>query len=188
MYSCHLFLTCSVRSLLFLSFILLILAWNLFFSYQVMSDSSQSYGLQHAGFLVPHHHLPEFAQVHVLWISDATQSSQPLSPSSPAFSIFQHQGLFQWVNPSHEVAKVLELQLQHQFLEEYSGLISFKTGLISLLSKGLSRVFSSITVRKHQFFKFCLLYCLALTFIHDSWKDHSLEHTDLHWQSDVFAF
>ena len=140
------------------------------------------------GFLV-HHQLPELAQTHVHCFGDAIQPSHLLSfPSPPAFNLSQHQSLFQWISSSHEVAKVLELQLQHQFLEEYSGLISFKTGLISLLSKGLSRVFSSITVRKHQFFKFCLLYCLALTFIHDSWKDHSLEHTDLHWQSDVFAF
>ena len=61
-----------------------------------------------------HHQLPEFTQTHVHWVSDAIQPSHPLlSPSPPAFNLFQHQGLFQWVNSSHEVAKVLEFQLQH---------------------------------------------------------------------------
>ena len=62
-----------------------------------------------------HHQLPEFIQTHAHWVSDATQPSHPLSsPSPPAPSPSQHQGLFQWVNSSHEVAKVLEFQLQHQ--------------------------------------------------------------------------
>ena len=62
-----------------------------------------------------HHQLPELAQTHVLQVSDAIQPSHLLSsPSSPAFSLSQHQGLFQWVSSSHQVAKVLELQLQHQ--------------------------------------------------------------------------
>ena len=61
------------------------------------------------------HHLPELAQTHVHWVSDAIQLSHPLlSPSLPAFSLFQHQGLFQWVSSLHEVAEVLELQLQNQ--------------------------------------------------------------------------
>ena len=61
-----------------------------------------------------HHQLPEFTQTHVHRVSDAIQPSHPLSsPSSPAPKPSQHQGLFQWVNSSHEVAKVLEFQLQH---------------------------------------------------------------------------
>ena len=72
------------------------------FSCQVMSDSC---------FSVPHY-LPEFADVHVQWINDAIQPSHPLSPSSPpAFNLSQHQGLFQWVSCSHQMAKELELQL-----------------------------------------------------------------------------
>ena len=59
-----------------------------------------------------HHQLPEFTQTHVHWVSDAIQPSHPLSsPSPPAPNPSQHQGLFQWVNSSHEVAKVLEFQL-----------------------------------------------------------------------------
>ena len=62
-----------------------------------------------------HHHLPELAQIHVHWIGNAIQWSPPLSsPSPPTFNLSQYQGLFQWVGSSHQVAKVLEFQLQHQ--------------------------------------------------------------------------
>ena len=62
-----------------------------------------------------HHQLPEFTQTHVHRISDAIQSSHPLSsPSPPALKLSPHQGLFQRVNSSHQVAKILEFQLQHQ--------------------------------------------------------------------------
>ena len=62
-----------------------------------------------------HQQLPEFIQTHVHWVGDAIQPSHPLSsPSPPALNLAQHQGLFKWVNSSHQVAKVLEFQLQHQ--------------------------------------------------------------------------
>ena len=62
-----------------------------------------------------HHQLPEFTQTHVHWVSDAIQPSHPLSsPSPPALNLSQHQGLFKWVSSSHQVAKVLEFQFQHQ--------------------------------------------------------------------------
>ena len=62
-----------------------------------------------------HHHFPEFTQTHIHQVSEAIQPSHPLSsPSPPAPNPSQHQSLFQWVNFSHEVAKVLEFQLQHQ--------------------------------------------------------------------------
>ena len=62
-----------------------------------------------------HHQLPEFTQTHVHRVSDAIQPSQPLlSPSPPTPNPSQHQSLFQCVNSSHEVAKVLEFQPQHQ--------------------------------------------------------------------------
>ena len=61
-----------------------------------------------------HHQLLEFTQTHVHWVGDAIQPSHPLSsPSPPDFNLSQHQGLFKWVSSSHQVAKVLELQLQH---------------------------------------------------------------------------
>ena len=62
-----------------------------------------------------HRQLPEFTQTHVHWVSDAIQPSHPLSfPSPPALNLSQHQGLFQWVSSSYQVAKVLEFQLQYQ--------------------------------------------------------------------------
>ena len=62
-----------------------------------------------------HHQLPEFTQTHVHWVCDTIEPSHPLlSLSPPAPNPAQHQGLFQWVNSSHDVAKVLEFQLQHQ--------------------------------------------------------------------------
>ena len=64
------------------------------------------------------HYFPEFAQTHIHWVSDAIWPFHPLPPSSPfAFSLSQHQDLFQWVSCSHQVTKVLELQLQHQFFQ-----------------------------------------------------------------------
>ena len=63
-----------------------------------------------------HHQLLESTQTHVHWVGDAIQSSHPLlSPFPPALNLSQHQGLFKWVSSSHEVAKVLEFQLQHHF-------------------------------------------------------------------------
>ena len=65
-----------------------------------------------------HHQLPEFTQTHLHWLGDATQRSHPLSsPSTPAFNLSQHQGLFKWVSSSNQVAQVLEFQLQHQSFE-----------------------------------------------------------------------
>ena len=62
-----------------------------------------------------HHQLPEFTQTYVHWVGDAIQPSHPLSsPSPPALNLSQHQGLFKWASSSHQVAKVLEFQLQHQ--------------------------------------------------------------------------
>ena len=59
-----------------------------------------------------HHHLPEFTQTHVHRVGDAIHPSHPLlSPFPPAPNPSQHQGLFQWVNTSHELAKILEFQL-----------------------------------------------------------------------------
>ena len=102
-----------------------------------------------------HHQHPEFTQTLVHQVGDAIQPSHPLSsPSPPAPNLSQHQGLFKWVSSSHQVAKVLEFQLQHQSFQwtfrTWSSL--GWTGWISLQSRGLSRVFSNTTVQKHRFF------------------------------------
>ena len=93
-----------------------------------------------------HHQLPEFTHNHVHWVGNAIQSSHPLSsPSPPAPNPSQHQSLFYWVNSSHEVAKYWSFSFSIIPSKEHPG-------LISLQSKGPSRVFSNTTVQKHQFF------------------------------------
>ena len=82
-----------------------------------------------------HHQLPEFTEIHVHRVSDAIQPSHPLSsPSPPAPNPSQHQSLFQWVNSSHEVAKVLEFQLSIIPSKEIPGLISFRIDWLDLLA------------------------------------------------------
>ena len=79
-----------------------------------------------------HHQLPEFTQTHIHWVGVAIQPSHPLSsPSPPALNLSQNQGLFKWVSSSHQVAEVLEFQLQHQSLQ-HSGLISFRMDWLDL--------------------------------------------------------
>ena len=100
------------------------------------------------------HYLLEFAQTHVHWVDDAIQPSHPLLPPSPsALSLSQHQGLFQWVGSlwsgsqsigASASASVLPMNIGGWFP---LGL----TGLISLQSKGLSRIFSNTSIQKHQF-------------------------------------
>ena len=102
-----------------------------------------------------HHRLLEFTQTHVHRVGDAIQPSHPLSyPSPPAFYLSQHQGLFQWVSSSHQVAKVLEFQLQRQSLQWIFRIYLLQNGLVGspCSPRGLSRVFSNTTVQKHQFF------------------------------------
>ena len=96
--------------------------------------------------------LLEFAQTRVHWVDDAIQPFHSLlPPSPPALNLSQHQGLFQWVTSGGQCfgatssASVLPVNIKDWFL---LGLV----GLISLPSKGLSRVFSSTTIQKHQFF------------------------------------
>ena len=115
-----------------------------------------THGLQYARLPCPSPS-PRVAQTHVHWVSDAIQLSESMLPlSPPALNLSQNQGHFQWVGSSHQVAKVLELLLQIQSLQwifRIQGWFPLElTGLISLLSKELSRAFSSTTDWKHQFF------------------------------------
>ena len=80
------------------------------------------------------HYLLEFAQIHVHWVNDAIQLSRPLLLLSSVFNLSQYQGNFQWVSSSHRVAKVLELQPQHQSTNEYSGLIFFRIDWFDFLA------------------------------------------------------
>ena len=117
------------------------------FSCSVMSDSLQPHWLQQDRPSCPSPTL-EFTQTHVQAVSDAIHPSHPLSsPSPPAFKLSQHQGIFQRASSSHQVAKLLEIQLQHQSFQW-----THRTGWVSLQSKGLSRVLSNPTVQKHELF------------------------------------
>ena len=100
----------------------------------VMSDSLKLHGLCTPGFPV-HHQLPKLAQTHAHQISDPFQISHPLRSSSlPAFNLSQHQGLYQWVSSSHQVAKVLEFHFSISTSDEYSELISFRMDCLDLLA------------------------------------------------------
>ena len=84
------------------------------FSRSVVSKSLWPYGLQHPGFPV-HQQFPELDQTHVHWVGDTIEQPHPLLfPSPLAFNLSQHQDLFQRVSSLHQVAKILEFQLQHQ--------------------------------------------------------------------------
>ena len=137
------------------------------------------------------HCLPEFAQTHVHWVGDTIQSSRLLSPpSSSALNLSQHQGLFlmsrllaaggQSIAASAS-ASVLSMTTQDWFPLEL-------TGLISMLSKECSRVFSSTTIRKHQFFGIQPSYGPILTSVHDYWKNYTFDYMDFSQQSNVSAF
>ena len=94
-----------------------------------------------------YHQLPELAQTHVHHVGDAIQPSHPLSsPSPPAFNLSQHQDLFQWINSSHKVATVLELQHQSfqwifriDFLYDWFGLFAVQGILKNLLQQHSSK-------------------------------------------------
>ena len=84
------------------------------------------------------HCIPEFAQNHVHWTSDAIQPSHPLSPPSPpALSLSQHQGLFQWVRSSQHVAKALELQHQHQQADSHPLIPAGKSKKLRISKDGM---------------------------------------------------
>ena len=107
-----------------------------------------------------HHQLLELAQTYVHRVSDAIQPSHPLSsPSPPVFNLSQHQSLFQWVSSSHKVAKVLGASPSTSILP--INIDWFPLGLtylISLMSKGLSRIFPAPQFKSISSWVLCLLY------------------------------
>ena len=125
-----------------------------------------------------YHQLLELAQTHVHWVGDVIQPSHPLlSPSLSAFSLSQHQCLLQWVSSSHQVAKVLEFQIQHQSFQwtlRTSGLISYSMDWWDLLAvqgtlKNLLQCHSS---------KASILQCSAFFTVqlsHPYWKNPSFD-------------
>ena len=124
-----------------------------------------------------HHKLLEFTQTHVHRVGDAIQPSPPLSsPSPPAPNPSQHQGLFQWVSSSHQVAKVLEFQLQHQSFQWTPGTYLLQDGLVgSPCSQRDSQEPSPTPQFKSiNFSVLSFLHSPTLTSIRDHWKTIAL--------------
>ena len=123
-----------------------------------------------------HHQLPEFTQTHVHRVSDAIQPSHPLSSPSPAPNPSQHQSLFQWVNSLHEVAKVLEFQLQHHSLQRNPRADLLQNGLVGTPCSPMDSQESSPTWKFKSINSsvLSLLHSPTLTPIHDHRKNHSL--------------
>ena len=120
------------------------------------------------------HQLPELAQTHVHRVGDAIQPSHaPSSPSPPAPNLSQHQGLFQWVSPLHEMAKVLEFSFSISPSNEYSGLISFRIDWFDLSAVQETLNLSSLAPQFESIssLMLSLLYSPTLTSIHVDWKN-----------------
>ena len=125
-----------------------------------------------------HHKLLEFTQTRAHRVSDTIQPSHPLSsPSPPAPNPSQHQGLFQWVNPSHQVAKLLEFQLQHQSFQWTPMTDLLQDGLVGSPCSPRDSQESSPTpqFKSINFSALSFLHCPTCTSIHDHWKNHSLD-------------
>ena len=124
-----------------------------------------------------HHQLLEFTQTPVYRVGDAIQPSHPLSSPSPALSLPQHQGLLKWVSSSHQGAKVLEFQLQHQSFQWtpktdllWDGLVGSSCSPRDSQESSPTPQFKSINSSSLSFF-----YSPTLTSIYDYWKNHSLD-------------
>ena len=125
-----------------------------------------------------HHQLLRSTQTHVHWVSDAIQPSHPpLSPSPPALNLSQHQGLFKWVSSSHQVAKVLEFQLQHQSFQWTPRTDLLYNGLVGSPCSPRDSQEPSPTpqFKKFNYSVLSFLYSPTFTPIHDHWKNHSLD-------------
>ena len=166
-----------------------IMHYLLLFSQSVMSNSLWPHGLACQAFL-------SFTISQSLLKLMSIESMMPsnhlilLSPSLPAFNLSQHQGLFQWVGPFHQVTKVLELQFHHQsfrwifrtdFLQDWLVWSHCCQGTLKSL---LQQHSSKASILRHLDF----FYCPALTSIHDYWKSHSFDYMDLCWQNNVSVF
>ena len=153
-----------------------------------MSDSLRSHRLQHVKFLCPSRSPGVYSNLCPLrwWghptIASCVASFLTCPQSFPASGLFPGSQLFTSDGRSIGAsASVLPMNIQHWFP---LGL----TGLISLQSKGLSRVFSNTTVNSNNSSPLSFLYGPTLTLIYNYWENHSFDYTDLCQQSNVFAF
>ena len=146
------------------------------FSHSVMSDSLQPRKSQHTRPPCPSPTPRVHSNVHR--VGDAIQSSHPLlSPFPPALNLSQHQGLFRWVSSSHQVAKVLEFQLQHQSFQWIFRTDFLQNGLVGSSCSPRDSQQSSTTPQFLSINSSALsfLYSPTLTSIHDHRKNHSLD-------------
>ena len=124
------------------------------------------------------HYLPEISQSYVHQVSDAIQPSHPLSsPFSPAFNLSQHQGLFQWVSAFHQVAKVLEFQLQHQSFQWLFRVVFLQDWRVwsPCCPRNFQESSPAPQFKNINSLVLSLHYDPTLTSIHDYWKNHSFE-------------
>ena len=137
-----------------------------------------------------HHQLLEFTQTHVHWVGDAIELSHPLSSPSLAFNLSNHHSLFKWVSSSHQVAKVLELQLQHQSFQWTFRTDFLSDGLLGSPCSPRDSQKSSPTPLFKSMNSSVLSFLDGPTLISrcDYWKNHSLGCMDICWQSNISDF
>ena len=157
--------------------------WHCFFCCSVAKSCLTVYDSMDCsmpGFLV----LPsllEFAQTHVHWGNDAIKASHPLSlPSPPAFSLSQHQGLFQWVSSLHQVVLCIRsLSFSISPSNEYSGLISFRIDWINILAS--QRTLRSL-LQYHNLKAsnlWCSIFFMVQVSLCDYWENHNFDCKEL---------
>ena len=151
--------------------------WSVQFSHSVVSNYLRLHEPQHARAPFPSP-TPRIPQTHVHRVGDAIQPSHPLSPPSPhALNLSQHQHLFKLVSSSHQVAKVLEYQLQHQSFQWTPRTDLLLDGLVGSPCSPRDSQESSSTPQFKSINSSALsfLYSQTPTSIHDYWKNHSLD-------------
>ena len=129
-------------------------------------------------------HFTEFAQTHVPWVGDAIQPSHPLLvPFSFCPQSFPASGLFQWVSSLYQVAKRLELQLQHQSFQWIFRVDFFKDWLVwsPCCSRDSQEISAALQFESLNSSGLCLLYGPTFTSVHDYQKNHSFDYMDLCW-------
>ena len=159
------------------------------FSRLVVSDSLRSHEPMPG---LPVHHQPLYTQTHVHWVGDAIQSSHSLSSPSPALNLSQHQSLLQWVSCSHQVAKELVFQLQHQSFQWTPSTELLQDGLVGSPCCPRDSQESSPTPQ-HQFFspqlslQSYLMIILMRTEAPSLWVTvyHSTTSPNTDWDHDV---
>ena len=160
----------------------------LLFSRSVVSDSLRLHGLQDTRLPCPSPSPSVCSKSCPL--GQVVHPSHPLSSLSPsAFNLPQYQGLYQWVSSSHQVVKVLELQLQHQSFQWIFRTISFRIDWFDLLAvQGTQESSPASQCKSISSLVLSLFYCPAVTSVLGYWKNHSFDYMDFCWQSNISDF